>query len=86
MWSDVVTLVASLGAPCVGAVVSAFVGRHVARRVTEAELKKSLGRAERAEALYALAINYLHQVADWAARNGISEKLPDPPEDLGIVI
>lgn len=67
-------------------VISAFVGRHVARSVTENELKKSEERALKAEALYHTAVTYLHQVADWATRNGIADKLPDPPPELGIDI
>lgn len=61
-------------------------GRHVAKAVTENELKKSEERAVRAETLYHMAIDYLHQVADWATRNGIADKLPDPPAELGIQI
>jgi len=72
--------------PTIGAVVSAFVGRHVAQKVTENELKKSEERAVKAEALYTIAITYLRQVADWATRNGIADKLPDPPPELGISI
>ena len=86
MLTAVISIVGAVVAPCIGAVVSAFVGRHVARRVTESELKKSEARAQRAEALYAVAIDYLRQVAEWATRNGIADKLPDPPEELGIKI
>ena len=72
--------------PAVGAVVSAYVGRIVAQRVTQNELKKSEERALKAEALYSVAVTYLHQVAEWATRNGIADKLPDPPPELGIDI
>ena len=80
------TILAAVLGACIAPIVSAFVGRHVAKSVTEHELKKSEERAVRAEALYQLAVNYLRQVADWATRNGIADKLPDPPEELGITI
>ena len=86
MLTTIITIVGAVVAPCIGAVVSAFVGRHVARRVTESELKKSEERAARAEALYHIAVTYLRQVAEWATRNGIADKLPDPPKELGIDI
>lgn len=73
-------------AAVVGPTISAFVGRHVAKTVTENDLKKSEERAAKAERLASVAITYLHQVADWATRNGIADKLPDPPEELGIDI
>lgn len=82
MMSIITLLVAALVAP----IISAFVGKHVAKTVTENELKKSEERAAKAEALYHTAITYLHQVAEWATRNGIADKLPDPPEELGIQI
>lgn len=82
----IITVIGALIAPCVGAVVSVFVGRHVARQVTENEIKKSEERAQKAEALYHVAITYLRQVADWATRNGIADRLPDPPRELGIDI
>jgi len=84
--ATVITIIGAIVAPVLGTVASAFIGRHVARRVTENELKKSEARALRAEALYSVAIDYLRQVAEWATRNGIADKLPDPPEELGIKI
>lgn len=79
-------VISAVTAPTVGAIVSAFIGRHVAKSVTENELKKSEARALKAEALYTIAIDYLRQVAEWATRNGIADKLPDPPRELGIDI
>lgn len=83
MLTSVITI---LVAAIVGPAVSAFVGRHVAKKVTENDLKKSEERAAQAERLAHVAITYLHQVAEWATRNGIADKLPDPPEELGIKI
>lgn len=80
MLTIITTIVSAILAP----VISALVGRHVARKVTENELKKAEERALRAESLYHVAITYLRQVADWATRNGIADKLPDPPVELGI--
>lgn len=75
-------IISSIFAPA----ISAYVGKHVAKRVTENELKKCEERAAKAEALYQIAVTYLRQVADWATRNGIADKLPDPPQELGIDI
>ena len=80
------TVVTILLAAVIGPTISAYVGRHVAKAVTENELKKSEERVLKAERLANIAITYLHQVADWATRNGIADKLPDPPEELGIDI
>lgn len=82
----ITTIVTIIVSAVLAPIVSAFVGRHVAQKVTENELKKSEARALKAEALYQVAITYLHQVAEWATRNGISDKLPDPPPELGIDI
>ena len=82
----ILAILATIIGPAVGAVVSAYVGRHVAQRVTANELKKSEERALKAEALYTVAVTYLRQVAEWATRNGIADKLPDPPPELGINI
>ena len=86
MLQTILEIIGAVIGPVAGAVVSAFVGRHVAYKVTQNELKKSEERAQKAEALYTVAIDYLRQVAEWATRNGIADKLPDPPPELGINI
>ena len=80
------TALTVLLAAVIGPTISAFVGRYVARLVTENALKRLEERATKAENLYQIAVTYLHQVADWANRNGIADKLPDPPLELGISI
>lgn len=70
--------------PAIGVVISAYVGRRVANKVTESELRRAEERVARAESLYQLAIAYLRTVAAWCAANGIADRLPDPPRELEV--